>query len=107
MMDWLNKVHLSFGKKLQDSSQVRVFENSPIASLYLTGRRFQGNESGVVALIFAFVSFPLLLITAYAIETTQKDKNTVALQAAADSAALAAVSPGFYSAFTSTARQKS
>ena len=59
-------------------------------------RSFHRNEKGVVAIFFAIASLPLLFVTALAIEYTYGHNIAVKMRAAADSAVLAALSPGVY-----------
>jgi len=106
-MVMLKRCLRSFKNHLQGASCASASSWWSMSRFKLACQTFHSNQSGVVALIFAIASVPLLIITAFAVDYTQTQKNITTLQAAADSAALAAVSPGVYSSYTSRARQNS
>jgi Flp pilus assembly protein TadG len=56
-------------------------------------RRFAGDRKGNVAIIFAFSLMPLMMLTGLGIDYTMATQRKTELDAAADAAALAAVTP--------------
>jgi Flp pilus assembly protein TadG len=56
-------------------------------------RRFAGDRKGNVAIIFAFSLMPLMMLTGMGIDYTMATQRKAELDAAADAAALAAVTP--------------
>src|ERR1700730_15133054 len=56
-------------------------------------RAFTGDRKGNVAIIFAFSLMPIALLTGMGIDYTQAAQKKAMLDAAADAAALAAVTP--------------
>ena len=58
-------------------------------------RRFASDRKGNVAIIFAFSLMPIALLTGMGIDYTQATQRKAVLDAAADAAALSAVTPTF------------
>src|ERR1700723_2497680 len=56
-------------------------------------RRFTGDRKGNVAIIFAFSLMPIAILTGMGVDYTVATQKKAMLDAAADSAALAAVTP--------------
>src|SRR5579864_1727791 len=90
---------------MNKSVPIRKFR-SPMGEVMLAVslRRFSRDRRGNVAIIFALLLIPCIFLVGMALDFTAATQKRVRLNAAADAAALAAVTPSMMTQSTSTAQ---